>query len=97
MAAYVQNRGLDSGPSDDRGEPALQYLWKRLSATGHRPRWWIFGHWHVDRETKVGGTRFLTLPPCDPEMGTWRPCWFDTDDRDIMVGPPRTVGAVSST
>jgi hypothetical protein len=91
MSAYVRDRGLDCGPSDDRGEPALRYLWERLSAAGHRPRWWIFGHWHVDRETRVGGTRFLTLPPCDPEMGLWRPCWYDTDCKDVMVGTARPL------
>jgi hypothetical protein len=92
MSAYVRERGLDCGPSDDRGEPALRYLWQRLSADGHRPRWWIFGHWHVDRETRVGGTRFLTLPPCDPEMGLWRPCWYDTERNDVMVGTARPLG-----
>ena len=27
----------------------------------HEPDMWIFGHWHIDRDTRVGDTRFICL------------------------------------
>jgi hypothetical protein len=86
MEVHVQDRGLDSGPDDDGGEPALRHLWNRLGAD--RPRCWIHGHWHVWQTTTIGETIFTSLPPCDPDLGSWRPMWIDLDTLDIGAGEP---------
>ena len=38
----------------------------------HRPRKWIFGHWHTRFRRRIGGTEFR----CLPELG-W--CWIQGD------------------
>jgi hypothetical protein len=29
---------------------------------GHKPKLWIFGHWHVPFDEVIAGTRFICLP-----------------------------------
>ncbi len=34
----------------------LEYMWSL-----HKPEIWLFGHWHIDRDEVIDGTRFLCL------------------------------------
>lgn len=63
VTEHVLMAGFDPGPHHDCGELQLTALWRSLRAP---PRLWCFGHFHVARETLVGGTRFLCVPRIDP-------------------------------
>lgn len=39
-----------------RSRQAFQHMW-----SAHRPKLWIFGHWHVSAEFNVNDTRFICL------------------------------------
>ncbi len=55
-AVHVHGAGFDPGPDHDCGEVELTRLWNHLEA---RPAFWVFGHFHVGHDRRVGGTRFL--------------------------------------
>ena len=59
---YVRRAGIDPGPADDCGEPALERFWQALVT---KPALWVFGHFHVFHERMVGNTRFICCPPLD--------------------------------
>lgn len=86
MEVHVRSRGIDPGPEDDEGEPALRHLWSQLGT--NRPPHWIHGHWHTWRTMAIGNTVFTCLPPCDPDWGSWRPLWMDTDTLAIGSSSP---------
>jgi len=87
VQVHTRDRGIDPGPDQDSGEPALRRLWQELR--DRRPRHWIFGHWHAAREVTIATTSFISLPPCDPDYGPWRPMWFDPIRRSIGSDHPR--------
>ncbi len=35
--------------------------WLELMFQAHKPEIWIFGHWHIDRDEVIDGTRFVCL------------------------------------
>jgi hypothetical protein len=55
---HIVGEGFDPGPRHDCGEAELSRLWIDLE---YKPRAWIFGHFHEDRETRVEDTRFVCL------------------------------------
>ncbi len=79
---YIRARGFDPGPFEDCGEPGLSRLYSRLA---HRPRSWVYGHFHTHRVARVGTTEFRCVGSSDgsdgrspsaghlldPELWTW--------------------------
>lgn len=63
---YITRKGHDPGPITDCGEPGLLHLWGRLK---HRPKEWIFGHFHAHRTAVVRDVRFRCIGAIDGSDG----------------------------
>jgi predicted phosphodiesterase len=79
---HIVRSGFDPGPEHDRGEPGLRVLWDHMS---HRPRLWIFGHFHEDRRVSVGTTDFASLDAVAPTRPSRLICW-DTESMALVDG-----------
>jgi predicted phosphodiesterase len=79
VANYIISNGYNPGPSGDYGETQLTNLWDRME---HRPKMWIFGHFHQFKSKKIGDTQFVCLPRLDifHQCAVW-----DTDSGLITV------------
>ena len=88
--AHILDRGLETGPKDDLGEPALTALRQRLSST-RSPYFQVFGHWHrVHRHHDPHShTDYLCVGTCDATTrSTFTPHVYDDALGDIVVGEP---------
>lgn len=72
LQEHVVQAGFDPGPADDRGESALRLLWDHLQ---YRPATWVFGHFHVSRQTEISRTQFNCLPAMDDSPIGRALCW----------------------
>lgn len=81
---HIVGAGFDPGPAHDPGEPGLRILWERMK---HRPRWWIFGHFHELRRVVVGETEFVSMAVVAPEVAGRELCW-DTDSMRLVGTDP---------
>jgi len=83
VGVHVQGAGFDPGPAEDCGETELGHLWIDLT---HRPRAWVFGHFHRAHQARVGGTRFVgvddQIAAPDRQLTIW-----DTEEKKILVCP----------
>ncbi len=59
---HCVQKGFHPGSISDCGEPGLRRLWSHLT---HRPREWIFGHFHAHREAMVRGVQFRCIGAID--------------------------------
>lgn len=59
---YISQKGFDAGPISDCGEPGLRHLWHLLR---HKPKEWVYGHFHVHRTALVQGVRFRCIGALD--------------------------------
>ena len=59
---HCVRKGFNPGSITDCGEPGLLRLWGHLT---HRPREWIYGHFHVHREAQVRDVRFHCIGAID--------------------------------
>lgn len=69
---HCVRKGFNPGPITDCGEPSLLRLWGLIT---HRPREWIFGHFHAHREVLVQEVRFHCIGALD-----------GSDNRSVPVG-----------
>lgn len=53
--------------------------------TAHKPKLWLFGHWHMPFDEVVSGTRFI----CLAELAT-----IDVDIETMECGTGQAPGAV---
>jgi hypothetical protein len=47
----------------------------------HKPKIWVAGHWHGNKDEFIGGTRFIVLDElnyCDINMETYEVVWPKT-------------------
>lgn len=63
---YITRKGYDPGLVNDCGEPGLLRLWEGLK---HRPKEWVFGHFHAHHTTSVQGVRFRCIGAIDGSDG----------------------------
>jgi len=77
---HVVRAGIDPGPEHDRGEPGLRVLWEHMH---HRPRLWIFGHFHTYRRVIVGSTEFVSVDAVTPRR-TAQQLYWDTDSMCLV-------------
>lgn len=73
---YITRKGHDSGPITDCGEPGLFRLWTHLR---HRPKQWVFGHFHVHRTATVRGVQFRCVGAIDGSDGQPDPLMYVLD------------------
>lgn len=73
---YITRKGHDSGPITDCGEPGLLHLWAHLR---HRPKQWVFGHFHVHRTAAVQGVQFRCVGAIDGSDGLPDPLMYVLD------------------
>jgi predicted phosphodiesterase len=59
---HITRKGHDAGPITDCGEPGLLRLWAQLR---HRPKEWVFGHFHAHRTAVVQGVQFRCIGAID--------------------------------
>lgn len=62
---HIWKFGLDPGPEHDLGEQSLTDLWHALP---HRPKHWIYGHWHTELTSKVNDTTFHCVGGIDRRL-----------------------------
>lgn len=63
---YITRKGHDAGSITDCGEPGLLHLWARLK---HRPKEWVFGHFHAHHTASVQGVHFRCIGAIDGSDG----------------------------
>lgn len=72
---------------NDCGEHALKDLWDGLI---HKPKHWIFGHFHYIHENTVDGTHFVCIGCTDftdnERNPSFLPFFYDTIDNQISIG-----------
>jgi predicted phosphodiesterase len=73
---YITRKGFESGPITDCGEPGLLRLWARLR---HRPKEWIFGHFHAHKTAAVQGVNFRCVGAIDGSDGLQDPLMYVLD------------------
>jgi hypothetical protein len=59
--AFVLRFGYSTGVIPTRTNQALQRMLEI-----HRPKWWLYGHYHKRKEVEHLGTRFVCLAPVEP-------------------------------
>lgn len=59
-SGFLESWGYDSKTFTTRTTEALEEMFKI-----HQPKLWIFGHYHVDKDITINGTRFI----CRRELG----------------------------
>ena len=59
---HCVRKGFNPGLITDCGEPGLLRLWGHLT---HRPREWIFGHFHAHRDALVHNVHFRCIGAID--------------------------------
>lgn len=76
--------GLDTGPIHDCGEPALKVLWEGLN---HKPKEWVFGHFHQRTYKKVQETNFWCVGCGDDSdgMSYTLPFIYDTETKEMKL------------
>jgi len=81
---HIRAKGFNPGPPGDCGEPALTRLWHHLN---HKPRTWLFGHFHVHHHRVVDGTDFVCVGSTDVSDGVReKPVYLlDTGDGSIST------------
>jgi predicted phosphodiesterase len=72
----ITRKGHDAGPISDCGEPGLLRLWARLR---HRPKEWVFGHFHTHRAMEVHGVKFRCVGAIDGSDGRADPLFYILD------------------
>jgi len=93
---HILDRGLETGPTDDLGEPALTVLRQRLSST-RSPHFHVFGHWHrvVRQYDPSSRTDYLCVGICDATIhSTFTPHYYDDELDDIVVGEPISLSEI---
>lgn len=69
IALHVLGAGFEPGPEHDCGEIELARLWQHLR---YRPAAWVFGHFHLQHDRTVDGTRFLCAGTlASPQLLLW--------------------------
>lgn len=89
---HILDRGLETGPTDDLGDPALTVLRQRLSST-RSPRYWCFGHWHriIRQFDPNSATDYLCVGLCDSTVHpAFTPHYYDDELDDIVICEPIT-------
>ena len=63
MVTHTAPIGIPAGPMGFRilGNGARTELALQEMLEYHRPKYWIFGHWHKDFDKTIDGTRFICL------------------------------------
>jgi len=83
VAQHIVAAGFDPGPPDDCGENELGELWRHLR---HRPRAWLFGHFHRAHQALIEGTRFVCLDD-DLDSPRRRLVIWDTEEKRLLALP----------
>jgi predicted phosphodiesterase len=60
---FIKPLGYDVAPIHDAGDCQLTQLWNALKVE-HRPKIWVFGHFHTDYITTVDTTTFCCVGHC---------------------------------
>lgn len=82
--------GISTGSINDCGEQALTNLWHGLE---HKPKEWIFGHFHSYHQKQVGDTNFTCIG-CVDSMGGHEftiPFIIDTEKKTFEAFPKDTL------
>jgi hypothetical protein len=61
IAAMIVRDTCDGTKLDPRFASRTRFAFDQMFA-GHKPKLWVFGHWHVPFDRIVDGTRFICLP-----------------------------------
>jgi hypothetical protein len=81
VAEHIHAAGFDAGPADDCGEQELRQLWEGLH---YRPRGWVFGHFHTQRDILIDQTHFICvhddLTPATQALVLW-----DTEEQELLT------------
>jgi len=88
VGVHVRGAGFDPGPAEDCGEVELRRLWGELS---HRPRAWVFGHFHRAHTATIEGTRFVGLDD-DLTSPSRRLAIWDTEEKKVLMCPADPSG-----
>ncbi len=83
VAQFVTAAGFSPGPPNDCGERELDLLWQQLR---HRPRAWVFGHFHRPHQASVADTLFLCVED-DLETPRRRLVIWDTEEKRVLLCP----------
>ncbi len=65
----------------DCGDHALTELWESLD---HKPKHWVFGHFHKVHQSKVGDTQFTCVGTTDPSQKVY--FVYDTKTQELTKG-----------
>lgn len=96
--AHILDRGMETGPTDDLGEPALTVLRQRLSST-RSPHFHVFGHWHrvLRHHDPHSRTDYLCVGTCDATIrSTFVPHYYDDELDDIVIGDSISLPEIRS-
>ncbi len=83
VAAFITAAGFDPGPPDDCGEMELNRLWADLI---HKPRAWVFGHFHLIHQATVENTRFACVRDDLDNPSRTLVIW-DTEEKKLLLCP----------
>lgn len=83
VAEHITAAGFDGGPEDDCGEVELGRLWSDLS---HKPRAWVFGHFHRPHQAIVESTRFVCVGD-DLDSPSRTLVIWDTEEKKLLLCP----------
>lgn len=83
VAEHIVAAGFDPGAPDDCGEVELGRLWLGLA---HRPRAWVFGHFHRAHQATVEGTRFVCASD-DLDSPFRTLVIWDTEEKKLLLCP----------
>ncbi len=83
VVEHITAAGFDAGPQDDCGELELGRLWLELA---HKPRAWVFGHFHRAHESSIEGTLFVCVSDALDSPFRTLVIW-DTEEKKLLRCP----------